>query len=69
MTVERTADEIIVRLPSSMNIEEIMAFLSYLRFKEITQQSQATQEDADRLAKSANHNWWERNKDKYLPGA
>lgn len=69
MTVERTADEIIVRLPSSMNIEEIIQFLSYLRFKEITQQSQATQEDADRLAKEANHNWWARNKDKYLPDA
>lgn len=68
MTVERTASEIIVRLPSSMDIEEILQFLSYLRFKEITQQSQATQEDADRLAKAANRNWWERNKDKYLPG-
>ncbi|MDX1939209.1 MAG: hypothetical protein SFU99_01575 [Saprospiraceae bacterium] len=69
MTVERTADEIIIRLPSSMDIEGIMEFLSYLQFKEITQKSQATQEDADRLAKEANKNWWERNKDKYLPGA
>lgn len=68
MTVERTADEIIIRLPSSMDIEGIMEFLSYLRFKEIAQKSQATQEDADRLAKEANRSWWERNKDKYLPG-
>ncbi len=68
MTIERTADEIIVRLPSSMDIEEILQFLNYLRYKEITQKSQATQEDADRLSKAANKSWWEKNKDKYLRG-
>lgn len=67
MTIERTAEEIIVRLPSSMDIEEILRFLNYLKYKEIAQKSRATQEDADQLAKAVNKSWWEKNKDKYLP--
>lgn len=52
MTIERTADAIIVKLPTNINIEEIQRFLNYLRYKEIVAKSKATQEDVDELARA-----------------
>ncbi len=68
MTIERTADEIIVKLPTNVNIEEIQRFLDYLRYKEIVAKSTATQEDADKLAREVNKSWWDKNKNRFLPG-
>ena len=69
MTIERTDDAIIVTLAIDTNIDEIQRFLNYLRFKELTAQSQATQADADELAESVNKSWWTKNKQKFLPNA
>jgi len=68
MTIERTADAIIVKLPTNINIEEIQRFLNYLRYKEIVARSKATQEDVDKLAREVNKSWWEKNKHRFLPG-
>ena len=67
MIIERTADAIIVRLPTNINIEEIQRFLNYLRYKEIVAKSKATQEDVDQLAHEVNKNWWKNNKHRFLP--
>jgi hypothetical protein len=67
MTIERTADGIIVKLPPNINIEELQRFLNYLRYKEITAGSKATQADADELAKAVNKGWWEKNRNRFLP--
>lgn len=69
MTIEQTADAIIVRLPLNINIniEEVQRFLNYLRYKELVSQSKATQEDVDKLAKEVNKGWWEKNKHRFLP--
>ena len=68
MTIERTADEIIVKLPTNINIEEIQRFLNYLRYKEIVAKSKATQKDVDKLAREVNKGWWEKNKHRFVPG-
>jgi hypothetical protein len=68
ITIERTADAIIVKLPPNINIEEIQIFLNYLRYKEIVAKSKATQEDVDQLAREVNKSWWEKNKHRFLPG-
>ena len=67
MTIERTNSEVIVRLPLSLNIEEIQEFLDYFKYKEMAQNSKAKQQDADQLAREVNKSWWQQNKDKYLP--
>ena len=64
MTIERTSDAIILRLPIDVNIDEIQRFLNYLRYKELTSKSKASQNDADELAIEVNKNWWEKNKNK-----
>lgn len=68
MTIECTADGIIVKLPTNIDIEEIQRFLNYLRYKELVDQSKATQEDIDKLAREVNKSWWEKNKHRFLPG-
>lgn len=67
MKVERTAEELIIKLPLNFNIEEVQRFINYLRYKEIVGKSKATQEDVDELAKSTNKSWWEKNKGRFLP--
>ncbi len=58
MIVERTKNEIVIRLSSSINLTELQNMLDYLRYKEITNKSKATQDDANKLAESANKSMW-----------
>ena len=51
MQIERTTDEIIIRLPSYTKLESIENLLNYLAYSEATSRSEATQEVIDELAK------------------
>lgn len=62
MVITHTTDEIIIRLPKSLNIEDIQRFLNFLSYKENSAKSKATQQDVDDLAKQVNKSWWEGNK-------
>ncbi len=68
MIVKQTADAIIVKLPTTVNIniEEIQRFLRYLRYKELVSKSKASQEDIDQLARELNKSWWQKNKEQFL---
>lgn len=67
MTVSRVDGEIIIRLSSEVQLEEIQRFLNYLRYKEITSKSKASQDAVNQVAKEVNQNWWEQNKQRFLP--
>lgn len=58
MIVERTNNEILVRLPSNVDLSELQDMLDYLRYRELTANSKAKQEDADKLAKEVNSSMW-----------
>jgi hypothetical protein len=60
MLLERTDDEIIIRLPATFNIEELENMIDYMQYKSIVSKSKATQEQADELAHEAKKNIWER---------
>lgn len=66
MTLERTAQEVIIRLPADVNWEELEMFLKLIRYKELVSKSKAKQEDIDRLASEVNKSWWAENKDRFL---
>ena len=51
MIIERTEKEIIIKLPASMDIDELQNFINYLQFREITSKSKAKQSDIDKLVK------------------
>ncbi len=60
MKVERTKDEIVVRLPSSIDLTELQDMLDYLKYRELTANSNAKQEDVDKLAKAVNSTMWKK---------
>ena len=60
MIVERTNNEILVRLPSNVDISELQDMLDYLKYRELTTNSRAKQEDSDNLAKEVNSSMWDK---------
>jgi predicted GTPase len=66
MRIERTSDEIVIRLPSYIKTDTIERILDFLAYTEATSRSQATQEEIDKLAKEVKKGWWKNNKDRFL---
>lgn len=54
MILERTKDEILVRLPAYVDLTELQNMLDYLRYKELTAKSIAKQVDVDELSNAVN---------------
>ena len=66
MLIERTPDEIIIRLPASVDTFGLQRLLDYLTYKEATANSKATQDQVDRLAKEVKKGWWKENRKRLL---
>jgi hypothetical protein len=58
MILERTKDEILVRLPAYVDLSELQNMLDFLQYKELTAKSEAKQSDVDKLAKDVNKSIW-----------
>jgi len=66
MIIERNNKEVIIRLPASVNTDDLQDFIDYARYKELTSKSKATQADIDDLADSINKNWWTENRTRFI---
>lgn len=66
MLVERTNKEIIIRLPSSVDTEDLQDFLNYARYKELTANFKTNQKDVDKIATEINAKWWTKNRNKLI---
>jgi hypothetical protein len=60
MIVERNKKEVIIRLPASVNTDDLQDFIDYARYKELTSKSKATQQEIDELADKINKDWWKK---------
>lgn len=58
MILERTQDEIIVRLPANMDLTELQDMIDFLKYKELTLNSEAKLEDVNELSKTVNKSIW-----------
>jgi hypothetical protein len=58
MILERTNNEILVRLPAYVDLSELQNMLDYLDYKEQTAKSKADQKDVDELSEKVNQNIW-----------
>ena len=58
MILERTKDEILVRLPSYVDLTELQNMVDYLQYKELTAKSKASDSDVDELSKIVNKSIW-----------
>ncbi|MCE7043894.1 hypothetical protein [Dyadobacter sp. CY312] len=66
MVIERTNNEIIIRLPAHVDTDGLQKLIDYLTYKEATSQSKATQSDVDKLATDVKEGWWSRNRNKFI---
>lgn len=66
MLVERTKKEVIIRLPASVNTDDLQDFLNYARYKELTATFSVPQQEIDKLAAKVSSNWWAKNKKKLI---
>jgi hypothetical protein len=54
MILERTNNEILIRLPSNVDLSELQSMINYLRYKELPAKSKGKQLDADELSDEVN---------------
>ena len=66
MVIERTINEFIIRIPITTQIDQMQDLVDYLRYKELTTATNATQMEVDSLAREINKNWWNKNKASFL---
>ena len=62
MIVERNKKEVIIRLPASVDTDDLQDFLNYARYKELTSGFTIAQKEVDKLATKINSSWWTKNK-------
>jgi hypothetical protein len=51
MLIERTDKEVIIRLPASIETEDLQDMVDYARYKELTSTFKVSQKEVDKLAK------------------
>lgn len=66
MLVERTRKEVIIRLPASVDTEDLQDFLNYARYKELTASLKTNQKEVDKLSSNINSKWWAKNRNKLI---
>lgn len=66
MQIERTNDEILIRVAANTDLTGLQRILDYIKFREIASKSKATQEQIDELAKESKSSWWEKNKSRFI---
>ena len=62
MIIERTKNEIIIRLPGDINIDELQDMTDWFLYKEITRKSKAKQKDVDLLVSEVKKGRWNKRK-------
>ncbi|HRN57226.1 MAG TPA: hypothetical protein PLL71_12275 [Agriterribacter sp.] len=66
MLVERTNKEVIIRLPASVDTEDLQDILNYARYKELTANFKTDQKEVDKIANDINAKWWIKNRSKLM---
>ena len=66
MLIERTDKETIIRIPNSVETEDLEDFIAYIRYKEMSSDVNVSQQTIDKMASDLNVNWWKKNRDKFL---
>ncbi len=66
MIVERNKKEILIRIPSSVDIREVQDILNFIRYKELTSSFNVKQTTVNKLAASIHKRWRKKNGKKIL---
>lgn len=60
MIVERTNNEILVRIPNTMAGARVQSIIDYLRYEELTAQSEVNQAQVDSLVSEVKKGRWDK---------
>ena len=66
MLIERTIKEVIIRLPVTVDTDDLQDFIDYARYKELTSNFKVSQIEVDRLADKVNKDWWTKNRKRFI---
>ncbi len=66
MRVERTNNEILIRIPSGNDSEKLQEILDLIRYAELTSKSTVSQNEVDTFASKVNKSWWRKNKGRFI---
>jgi len=66
MVIERTSNELIIRIPSFVDFERVQRIIDLLAYKEATAKSEAKQEDIDKIVNDAKKGWWEKHRAQFI---
>jgi hypothetical protein len=66
MIIERTEEEILIKLLPSVDTEELQDLVNFFRFKEITSQYKTEQNVVDEISSELNKNWYKTNRERIL---
>ena len=66
MIIERTSNQIVIRVSPHVDSFGFQRIMDYLDYLEITSKSKATQDDADKLADELNEKWWKANRGRFI---
>ena len=64
-TVDRTEDEILIRLPIHSTPMEVQNALNFIRYVELGRGSKITEQDIAKLVEETRGRWWEENKERF----
>ena len=64
MIIERTNKEVIFRLSSNLDVDDLQDMTDLFEYMEIAKKSHASQNDVDRLVKTIKKGRWEKTKAK-----
>jgi hypothetical protein len=66
MIIERTINEVIIRLPATINITDLQEMANFLRYSELTQKSKVTKKQVDTLVKEVKQGRWEKSRKRLI---
>ncbi len=64
MKIERTKNEVVIRIPASVNVDDLQDLADLIEYKEISSKSKATQKEVDDLVSDIKRGRWEKTKTK-----
>lgn len=66
MEIERTNNEILIRVSSETDLIGLQRILDYVKFREVASKSRASQKQIDKLSSEFKSNWWNKNKSRFV---
>lgn len=66
MVIERINNEIVIKIPSDVDITGLQRLIDFIKFKEITSKSKVDEDILNNLARESNSDWWKKNKNRFI---